>query len=284
MTFVNRLHTSLPSTHAASAKRAIDATDHAEQLKAFRQSHYSMSDARATQQAFEIDTLEDAKRFIGLEVLTGREAILEERGITPIKNEPREELEAFTSSKYTDDNANQVRDQSDGKLTMDEGRQIIGQYILAFGQDSERVIREQLGIVPWAANDSADMAAFRASGYSVEDAKLCRDYLSNGNQQVTLEKAEEWIGSQLRSNVNDTLDDLGVTTSNIDPHELMAAFRDSKYDDNDAKAVRKWLGGDDEAPLDEAYQYIGLQIINRTEENLAKQVGIEVPGDGILGN
>ncbi len=109
--------------------------------------------------------------------------------------------------------------------------------------------------------------AFWHSPYTNADAKAAQKAFG----LKSLDAAKEFIGKAVITRNEGPLQQAGVTRHRFDDHDCKVAFLRSPYSDADAKAALKKL------PflknLEQAKEYIGLKVVNKTEDILS-EVGI----------
>lgn len=122
----------------------------------------------------------------------------------------------------------------------------------------------------------AQLKAFKKSNFSAADAKAAKkafDFL----QRDSLDEVKAYIGLKVINHGESMLQEQGITTGVWDNHECRQAFENSKYTNEDAKtALENW---DFLSDLNDAKEYIGMKIVNGTED-LLKEIGIELPFNG----
>ena len=109
--------------------------------------------------------------------------------------------------------------------------------------------------------------AFWHSPYTNADAKAAQKAFGLPN----LDAAKEYIGRAVLTRNEAPLKQQGITRARYDNHDCTVAFQRSPYTDADAKQALKKM------PflknLAEAREYIGLKVVNHTEEILG-EVGV----------
>jgi hypothetical protein len=109
--------------------------------------------------------------------------------------------------------------------------------------------------------------AFWHSPYTNADAKAAQKAF----KLPTIDAAKEFIGRAVITRNEGPLNDKGISRARYDNHDCTVAFARSPYSDADAKQALKKM------PflknIAEAKEYIGLKIVNKTEDIL-KEVGV----------
>lgn len=170
----------------------------------FLRSSYSYEDAERAVEAFDfLQTVPEAKAYIGMKIANGTESILDEVGITPHPFDAHEELAAFTSSKYSVADAKRALAAFDFLSDIEDAKRYIGLKIINGAED----ILSEVGITskPWDSHELLDL--YHASNYTTADAdKLARnaDFISNRRE------AKEYIGLKIANGAEDLLSNWGV--------------------------------------------------------------------------
>ena len=118
-----------------------------------------------------------------------------------------------------------------------------------------------------AIDTKAARTAFWHSPYTTADAKAAQKAF----KLPSLDAAKEFIGKAVITRSEEPLAAKGITRQRWDDHDCTVAFQRSPYSEADAKAALKKL------PflknLEQAKQYIGLKIVNKTE-SILEEVGV----------
>lgn len=109
--------------------------------------------------------------------------------------------------------------------------------------------------------------AFWHSPYTNADAKAAQKAF----KLPSLDAAKEFIGKAVITRTEGPLNAQGITRARFDTHDCMVAFQRSPYSDADAKAALKKLPF--LSSVQDAKAYIGLKIVNKTEDIL-EEVGV----------
>jgi hypothetical protein len=232
---------------------------------AFSKSDYGDASARQAVAAFPfLNTLEEAREYIGLKVINGSENILAEVGISTNPFTPENEMKAFAKSHYTPEDAKAAVQAFDFLDNVPDAKRYIGLKVI----NNYEGMLHNVGIRPGNFDDHENKAAFRSSTYSAADAEAAVkafDFLDNASD------AADYIGLKINNGYESMLAEAGITPDNFDRHDCLAAFRGSGYSDVDARMALTAFNFLDS--VGEAKEYIGLKVVNGTEDIL-KNVGI----------
>lgn len=109
--------------------------------------------------------------------------------------------------------------------------------------------------------------AFWHSPYTNADAKAAKKAFN----LPSIDAAKELIGRAVITRNEGPLNAKGISRARYDDHDCMVAFQRSPYSEADAKAALKKLPFLEN--LGQAKEYIGLKIVNKTEDIL-NEVGV----------
>jgi hypothetical protein len=116
-----------------------------DELRAFKKSGYTEIDVRQALVAFGfLNSIDEAREYIGLKVLNGNEKMLADNGITRGRWDTHEELRAFGDSGYTKEDAMKVMKAFDFIDSVDDARAYIGLKVL---NDTEFILQDA-GVKP----------------------------------------------------------------------------------------------------------------------------------------
>lgn len=229
-------------------------------------SGYDFDDVETVMREFHVSDYTQAKGYIGQKIARGREDILVGIGVKPHDSNYEAEL-AFYKSGYTAEDAKALANAHG--MDLGDAEVLIGEKLLA-GNTSGL---DNLGITQFSDKHDG-LAAFHRSPYTEADARML---LVMTSFLDTVDDARAYIGHKINNGAEGYLKDLGITRSPFDDHDQLRAFANSDYtgDDVDAAVERfSFLSNPDEAR-----QYIGLKVMNGTEDILHER-GIGVPGKG----
>lgn len=216
--------------------------DQQELMASFNASPYVDAHAEAAVAAFpHLETVQQAREYIGEKIINGGEFLLAEAGITP---------EMFDNEPIIS-NADLAAAHAD--LDADVDHPVISNADLADAHADE---------IEAQGFQSAAMAAFDRAPYLEQDAYAAMEqfpHLSN------LQEAKEFIGQKVMIGREDTLADVGIVPRYQPQPDHLSAFRMSTYTDLDARAVMNMLGLN--SPR-EAKEYIGEKILSGNEADL----------------
>lgn len=238
--------------------------DHQDEMDAFYSSNYSDADAKKALKSFDfLHNLEDAKGYIGLKIINGNESMLKNIGVTQSDFDSQDMTIAFQKSNYSQLDAQAALDSFDFLNDIGEAREYIGLKLM---NGTESILAE-VGITehPWDEHEC--LHAFDRSSYSNADARKASahfDFLHSFTD------AKSYIGLKIINGYESMMEEAGITQG-IDRQDMTAAFRTSKYGKSEAKQAMQAFGFINS--LDEAKEYIGLKVLNKTEWIL-KDAGI----------
>lgn len=233
----------------------------AQDWDAFVESPYSYEDAEHVLAVFDgIETINEAKAFIGGKIRAGLESSLKRVGITPNRTDRHETLRAFDLSGYSNADARQLVANTDFLSSVEDAKDYIGLKIINNAEDSV----EAWGIVP---KDPTEY--FLNAGYTDADAERVLNRLPTVG---TIEGAREYIGRQVAHGKEDVLVELGIgrPPAEVSREAALNAFASSQYTREDAFAAKREFGI---PSVDEAREFIGRMILSGKEIRLA-EVGI----------
>ncbi|MBL9037665.1 MAG: hypothetical protein JNG84_04020 [Archangium sp.] len=171
---------------------------------------------------------------------------------------------AFARSQYTESDA--AAAQKAFKLpSLAAAKEFIGKKIIA-RQESKLQAK---GITAGKYDGHETLDAFKRSGFSAADAKQAMKSFGLPN----LDSAQKFIGMKVIGGDVETLQSAGITTDWADTHECRDAFDRSQYTEADAKTAKAKLSFLNDASIDAVKEYMGLKILQGTEEIL-RQVGV----------
>jgi hypothetical protein len=105
--------------------------DKHECMNAFKNSGYTDVDARMAMTTFNfLDSVQDAKEYMGLKIVNGTEDILQNVGITTGQWDSHELANAYASSGYNRDDCKDLMKGADFISSMREAREYIGMKIV----------------------------------------------------------------------------------------------------------------------------------------------------------
>lgn len=161
---------------------------------------------------------------------------------------------AFWHSPYT--NADAKAAKAAFKLpSIEAAKELIGRAVITRNEGP----LEQKGISR-ARYDSHDCTvAFQRSPYTEADAKQALKqlpFLKN------LSEAKEYIGLKVVNKTEEILQEVGVTRSEFDSHDMLAAFNRSGYSAADVEKAKKSFDFLKTASTKEVKEYMGLKVLN----------------------
>ena len=165
-------------------------------------------------------------------------------------------LGAFAASRYSLDDVEAAMNGLSFLTNMADAKEYVGLKVINGRED----ILSDVGVTPYNFDAHECMSAFRRSGYSETDARaalMAFDFLSSVGD------AKEYIGLKIQNGTENILKNVGITRSEFDGPEMLAAFANSSYDSADVRrAVKSFDFLSDAA---DAREYIGLKVMNGTE-------------------
>jgi hypothetical protein len=181
--------------------------DRHELASLFAKSGYSVDDAEAAMNAFDfLDSVDDAKRYIGLKVENNYEEMLAEVGITPQPWDAHEEKAAFNRSGYTEVDARMALTLFDFLDSVDDAKGYIGLKVINGTED----ILKDVGITRGRWDSHDEQAAFARSGYTSDDVQKAMrgwDFLDSPQD------AREYIGLKVLNGSEFLLREVGIEPS-----------------------------------------------------------------------
>lgn len=233
-----------------------------EMKAAFENSAYNDSHARqALVRLPFLDSLDEARAYIGLKVVNDRTDVLKDAGIDVGG------MSTFWNSGYSFADAEAVLDAFPSLGTLAEAKAYIGDKI---ANDAEFVLKE-LGItqMPWDGHEQLE--AFHSANYTIDDAAAA---LAAFDFLHTMDDAKGYIGLKVINDTESILKNEGITRDRFDSHDEHGAFWRSSYTMSDAERAADAF--DFLTDTYDAKGYIGLKVLNGSEGILA-DVGI-MPG------
>ena len=161
---------------------------------------------------------------------------------------------AFWHSPYTNADAKAAK-KAFNLPTIEAAKELIGRAVLT---RNERPL-EQNGISRARYDNHDCTVAFQRSPYSEADAKQALKklpFLKN------VAEAKEYIGLKIVNKTEDILTEVGVTRSEFDSHDMMAAFKRSGYSAADVDQAKKKFDFLKGASTQEVKEYMGLKVLN----------------------
>jgi hypothetical protein len=231
-------------------------------------SGYDFDDVETVMREFGVKDYTQAKEYIGQKIARGREDILVGIGVKPHDGD-FENMLAFHKSGYSIEDAEIIME-AYSLPDIGEAKSLIGEkVIMGFTRSLKNA-----GVTPYA--DLHDgLAAFKRSTYTEADARALVAYT---NMFESVQDARAYIGEKVINGAEGFLKDLGITRGRWDSHDELNAFGNSDYtaqDVQDAVDSFSFLRSPDEARA-----YIGLKVLNGTEDILWER-GIGAGGKGI---
>lgn len=170
---------------------------------------------------------------------------------------------AFWHSPYTNADAKAAQ-KTFGLKNLDAAKEFIGKAVIT---RNERPL-EQAGISRARYDNHDCVVAFKRSPYSEADAKEAvkkLPFLKN------VAEAREYIGLKVVNKNESILQEVGITRSEFDSHDMMAAFKRSGYSAADVEQARKKFDFLKGASTQEVKEYMGLKVLNNYTEMMTEK-------------
>ncbi|MDP2271806.1 MAG: hypothetical protein Q8N23_24560 [Archangium sp.] len=161
---------------------------------------------------------------------------------------------AFWHSPYTNADAKAAK-KAFNLPSIDAAKELIGRAVITRNEGP----LEQKGISRARYDNHDCTVAFQRSPYSEADAKQALKklpFLKN------LAEAKEYIGLKVVNKTEDILTEVGVTRSEFDSHDMLAAFKRSGYSAGDVEQAKKKFDFLKGASTQEVKEYMGLKVLN----------------------
>jgi hypothetical protein len=170
---------------------------------------------------------------------------------------------AFWHSPYTNADAKAAQ-KAFGLKNLDAGKEFIGRAVLTRNEGP----LQQNGISRARYDNHDCTVAFARSPYTDADAKQAlkkMPFLKN------VAEAREYIGLKIVNKTEDILKEVGVTRSEFDSQDLMAAFKRSGYSNGDVEQAKKKFDFLKGASTQEVKEYMGLKVLNNYTEMMTEK-------------
>ncbi len=161
---------------------------------------------------------------------------------------------AFWHSPYTNADAKAAK-KAFNLPSIDAAKELIGRAVITRNEGP----LEQKGISRARYDNHDCTVAFQRSPYTDADAKQALKklpFLKN------LAEAREYIGLKIVNKTEDILGEVGVTRSEFDSHDMLAAFKRSGYSTADVEQAKKKFDFLKGASTQEVKEYMGLKVLN----------------------
>ena len=161
---------------------------------------------------------------------------------------------AFWHSPYTNADAKAAK-KAFNLPSIDAAKELIGRAVITRNEGP----LEQKGISRARYDNHDCTVAFQRSPYSEADAKQALKklpFLKN------LAEAREYIGLKVVNKTEEILTEVGVTRSEFDSHDMLAAFKRSGYSAGDVEQAKKKFDFLKGASTQEVKEYMGLKVLN----------------------
>jgi hypothetical protein len=161
---------------------------------------------------------------------------------------------AFWHSPYTNADAKAAK-KAFNLPSIDAAKELIGRAVITRNEGP----LEQKGISRARYDDHDCTVAFQRSPYTDADAKQALKklpFLKN------LAEAKEYIGLKVVNKTEEILNEVGITRSQFDSHEMLAAFNRSGYSAKDVEQAKKKFDFLKTATTQEVKEYMGLKVLN----------------------
>lgn len=168
---------------------------------------------------------------------------------------------AFWHSPYTTADAKAAQ-KAFGLRTLDQGKELIGRAVITRNEGP----LEQKGISRARYDDHDCTVAFKRSPYTEADAKAALKklpFLEN------LAQAKEYIGLKIVNKNESILEEVGVTRSEFDSQDMLAAFKRGGYSAADVAQAKKKFDFLKDSSTQEVKEYMGLKVLNNYTEMLS---------------
>ena len=170
---------------------------------------------------------------------------------------------AFWHSPYTNADAKAAQ-KAFGLKNLDAAKEFIGRAVIT---RNERPL-EQAGISRARYDNHDCVVAFKRSPYSEADAKEAvkkLPFLKN------VAEAREYIGLKVVNKNESILEEVGISRSQFDRHDMMAAFKRSGYSAADVAQAKKKFDFLKDASTNEVKEYMGLKVLNDYTEMMTEK-------------
>jgi hypothetical protein len=161
---------------------------------------------------------------------------------------------AFWHSPYTNADAKAAQ-KAFGLPNLNAAKDLIGRAVITRNEGP----LEQKGISRARYDNHDCTVAFSRSPYTDADA---RQALSKMPFLKNVAEAKEYIGLKIVNKTEDILQEVGVTRSKFDSHDMMAAFKRSGYSAADVDQAKKKFDFLKGATTQEVKEYMGLKVLN----------------------
>lgn len=161
---------------------------------------------------------------------------------------------AFWHSPYTNADAKAAQ-KAFGLPNLNAAKEFIGRAVITRNEGP----LEQKGISRARYDNHDCTVAFSRSPYTDADA---RQALSKMPFLKNVAEAKEYIGLKIVNKTEDILQEVGVTRSKFDSHDMMAAFKRSGYSAADVDQAKKKFDFLKGATTQEVKEYMGLKVLN----------------------
>lgn len=161
---------------------------------------------------------------------------------------------AFWHSPYTNADAKAAK-KAFNLPSIDAAKELIGRAVITRNEGP----LEAKGISRARYDNHDCTVAFQRSPYSEADAKQALKklpFLKN------LAEAKEYIGLKVVNKTEDILTEVGITRSEFDSHDMLAAFNRSGYSAKDVEQAKKKFDFLKTATTQEVKEYMGLKVLN----------------------
>ncbi len=161
---------------------------------------------------------------------------------------------AFWHSQYTNADAKAAK-KTFNLPSIDAAKELIGRAVITRNEGP----LEQKGISRARYDNHDCTVAFQRSPYSEADAKQALKklpFLKN------LAEAKEYIGLKVVNKTEEILTEVGVTRSEFDSHDMLAAFKRSGYSAGDVEQAKKKFDFLKGASTQDVKEYMGLKVLN----------------------
>ena len=161
---------------------------------------------------------------------------------------------AFWHSPYTNADAKAAK-KAFNLPSIDAAKELIGRAVITRNEGP----LEAKGISRARYDNHDCTVAFQRSPYTEADAKQALKklpFLKN------LAEAKEYIGLKVVNKTEDILGEVGITRSQFDSHDMLAAFNRSGYSAKDVEQAKKKFDFLKDASTKDVKEYMGLKVLN----------------------
>ena len=161
---------------------------------------------------------------------------------------------AFWHSPYTNADAKAAK-KAFNLPSIDAAKELIGRAVITRNEGP----LEAKGISRARFDNHDCTVAFQRSPYTDADAKQALKklpFLKN------LSEAKEYIGLKVVNKTEDILGEVGITRSQFDSHDKLAAFNRSGYSAKDVEQAKKKFDFLKGASTQQVKEYMGLKVLN----------------------